>query len=221
MRMTNLGKASAATAAAACLAILALSQSGQAQTKQAEPAKAGQSALQTKRIERGKYLVEILVCNDCHTPFKMGPKGPAPDMSRMLSGHPEGLKMPPPPRVAEPWVMVGAGTSTAWAGPWGVTYTANLTPDKNTGLGIWTEDMFIKAMRLGKHMGTSREIMPPMPWQWYGKMTDEDLKSVFAYLQSIPAIANHVPDYEPPAGPPPGAPGAPAAPPQKSAPKKK
>ena len=101
--------------------------------------------------------------------------------------------------------------NTAFAGPWGISYSANLTPDKNTGLGIWTEDMFLKAMKTGKHMGTSREIQPPMPWPWIGKATDEDLKAIFAYLQSIPPIVNHVPDYEPP---------APAAP-QKAAPKRK
>ena len=210
MQWTNSAKALVAVCAAACLGVLA--------TSAAQAAKpAGQSQVQARRIERGKYLVTIMVCNDCHTPFKMGPKGPEPDMSRMLSGHPESMKLPPPPKTSEPWVAIGSATFTAWAGPWGVTYTANLTPDKNTGMGIWTEDMFIKAMRLGKHMGTSREIQPPMPWQWYGKMTDEDLKAVFAYLQSIPPIVNHVPDYEPPAGPPPGAPAAP----EKAVPKKK
>ena len=119
-------------------------------------------------------------------------------MSRMLSGHPENLKMPPPPKLQEPWGMVGAVTNTAWAGPWGVSYTSNLTPEQNTGIGIWTEDMFIKAMRSGKHMGASRTILPPMPWPWYGKMRDEELKAIFAYLKSIPPIRNHVPDPTPP-----------------------
>jgi hypothetical protein len=77
-------------------------------------------------------------------------------------------------------------------------FAANLTPDKNTGLGIWTEDMFIKAIRTGKHMGTSRDILPPMPWQAFAQMTDADLKGIFAYLQSIPAVTNHVPDPIPP-----------------------
>ena len=64
-------------------------------------------------------------------------------------------------------------------------------------------------------MATSREIQPPMPWQWIGKATDEDLKAIFAYLRSIPPVVNHVPDWEPPSGPPP-------APPAKGvAPKKK
>jgi hypothetical protein len=144
----------------------------------------------------------------------MGPNGPEPDMSRMLSGHPEQMKMPPPPKPVGPWIAAGAATNTAWAGPWGISYTSNLTPDQNTGLGIWTEDMFLKAMRTGKHMGTSRDIQPPMPWPWIGKATDEDLKAIFAYLRSIPPIVNHVPDYQPPSAPP-----APTA--KGAAPKKK
>jgi hypothetical protein len=170
---------------------------------QAQPQPAGQSAVAARRIERGKYLVTIMTCNDCHTPFKMGPKGPEPDMSRMLSGHPEQMKMPPPPKPVGPWMGAYAATNTAFAGPWGISYTSNLTPDQNTGLGIWTEDMFVKAMRTGKHMATAREIQPPMPWQWIGKATDEDLKAIFAYLRSIPPIVNHVPEYEPPSGAPP------------------
>jgi len=151
-------------------------------------------------VARGEYLVTAAGCNDCHTPLKMTPEGPMPDMSRMLSGHPEGLKLPPPPKPADGyWIITGGATMTAWAGPWGVTYTPNLTPDENTGLGIWTEDMFIRAMRTGKHMGTSRQIQPPMPWMNVGKLTDEDLKAVFAYLRSIPPIVNHVPEYAPPA----------------------
>jgi hypothetical protein len=203
-------KALITLSALALLAILAPADSGHAQLKAS-----GQSGVAAKRIERGKYLVTIMSCNDCHTPFKMGPKGPEPDMSLMLSGHPEAMKLPPPPKPSGPWIVAFTGTNTAFAGPWGISYTSNLTPDKNTGLGIWTEDMFLKAMKTGKHMGTSREIQPPMPWPWIGKATDEDLKAIFAYLKSIPPITNHVPDYEPPA-----APGQPAAPAKKSAPKK-
>jgi hypothetical protein len=173
-------------------------------TAQAQPQPAGQSAVAAKRVERGKYLVTIMGCNDCHTPMKMGPQGPEPDMSRMLSGHPEGMKLPPPPKPSGPWIATTVPL-TAWAGPWGMTYSVNLTPDKNTGLGIWTEDMFLKALKTGKHMGTSREIQPPMPWQTIRLATDDDLKAVFAYLRTIPPIVNHVPDYEPPPSAPPSA----------------
>src|ERR1051325_3345043 len=151
-------------------------------------------------VKRGEYLVTIAVCNDCHTPFKMGPNGPEPDMSRMLSGHPENMKLSAPPKLPADWNLIASATNTAWAGPWGISYTANLTPDQNTGIGIWDEAMFIKAMRTGRHMGDGRPILPPMPWPWVAKMPDDDLKAVFAYLKSIPPISNHVPDpVEPPA----------------------
>lgn len=154
----------------------------------------------TAQVARGRYLVTAGHCNDCHTPWKMGPQGPAPDMTRLLSGHPEDLKMPAPPRVDAPWGIHMAVTNTAFAGPWGISYAANLTPDLDTGLGAWTEEIFIKAMRTGRHMGAGRPIMPPMPWQNLSHMTDADLKAIFAYLRTIPPIRNRVPDYEPPAG---------------------
>ena len=145
-------------------------------------------------VERGKYIVSTAGCNDCHTPFKMGPNGPEPDMSRMLSGHPADIKVTQQFKPQGDYISGVNATFTAWSGPWGISYTANLTPDQNTGIGIWTEDMFMKAIREGKHMGTSRPILPPMPWQVYRNLTDDDLKAVFAYLKSVPAIANRVPD---------------------------
>jgi len=153
------------------------------------------------RIKRGEYLVRFGGCNDCHTPLKFGPQGPEPDMSRMLSGHPADTKLPPPEMKPGPWFAATAGM-TAWTGPWGISYAANLTPDVNTGMGIWTEEMFHKAMRTGKHMGAGREILPPMPWQSLNSLTDDDLKAVYAYLRSVPAIKNRVPDPLPPGGQP-------------------
>jgi mono/diheme cytochrome c family protein len=151
-----------------------------------------------ERIKRGKYLVEAGGCSDCHTPMKMGPKGPEPDMAFYLAGHPENAQLPPPPKLPPgPWMAVTTG-STAWSGPWGISYSANLTSDQNTGLGIWTEEMFVKTLRTGKHFGTARPILPPMPWQGISKLTDEDLKSVFAYLQTVPAVKNQVPQPVPP-----------------------
>lgn len=149
------------------------------------------------RIQRGEYLVAALDCNGCHTPWKIGPKGPGPDMSRMLSGHPEGIPIAETaPALDGPWRhgLVGSSTNTAFSGPWGVSFSANLTPDRNTGLGIWTEDMFVKALRTGKHYGVSRPILPPMPWPAFRNLTDDDLEAVFAYLQSIPPVRNRVPE---------------------------
>lgn len=153
------------------------------------------------RIARGKYLVTAMACGDCHTPWIMGEKGPMPDPKRFLSGHPEEIKVGPAPKPTGPWIVQSFATNTAHAGPWGISYSANLTPDVNTGLGIWTEDMFLRAIREGRHMGQSRPIAPPMPWEAFRHLNDEDLKSIYAYLRTIPAITNHVPDYEPPADP--------------------
>jgi mono/diheme cytochrome c family protein len=159
--------------------------------------KAAAAAETRQRVERGEYLVKVIGCSDCHTPMKMGPNGPEPDMSRFLSGHPEQVGPLSAPELPGPWMMAAAATMTAFAGPWGISYTANLTPDQNTGLGIWTEDMFIRALRTGRHMGTSREILPPMPWPAFRNATDEDLAAIYAYLRTVKPVVNHVPDIQP------------------------
>lgn len=149
---------------------------------------------------RGKYIVSAMGCNDCHTPWKMGPDGPAPDLERMLSGHPASLVMPPPPKLPPgPWIGSFGATNTAWAGPWGVSFTANLTPDPETGLGRWTEDNFIQAIRTGRHMGKGRPILPPMPIQAIVNFTDDDLRAIFAYLRTLKPIQNRVPEPVAPA----------------------
>jgi hypothetical protein len=91
-------------------------------------------------------------------------------------------------------VAVTNSDLTAWSGPWGISYGINLTPDENTGIGIWTEEMFVRMIRTGRHMGQSRPVLPPMPIETYSHLTDEDLKAVFAYLRSLPPIENRVPD---------------------------
>lgn len=182
--------------------VLALGVAPMAAKKTTPPAAAPQQAdLHAKRVARGMYIVNTAGCHDCHTPWKVGPKGPEPDMTLALSGHPESMKLPPPPKLGDgPWVWTAAGTNTAFAGPWGVSYTANLTPDRLTGIGIWTEDIFVKTIRTGRHWGVSRPILPPMPWSVYRNMTDEDLKSVFAYLRTIKPIRNQVPEPVAPVG---------------------
>lgn len=171
-------------------------------TKQ-EPPRSAEPAL----TERGAYLVNVGGCNDCHTPKLFTAAGPQPDNSRLLSGYPADAKLPPVPSgVIGPgqWGAIANNDLTAWAGPWGVSYAGNLTPDA-TGLGSWTPEIFIQAMRTGKHAGVGRPILPPMPWMNIALMTDEDLRAVFAYLKSLPPIPNVVPaPVPPPAGPAPG-----------------
>jgi hypothetical protein len=157
-------------------------------------------ALAADRSEtaRGGYLVKAFGCSDCHTPLKMGPKGPEPDLSRGLSGHPQEMTLPPAPTAQGPWLWGGAATNTAFWGPWGVSYAANLTPDAQTGLGRWKPADFIGAMRKGQHVGVSRPLLPPMPWQAIGQLDDRDLKAMFAHLMSQPAVRNAVPAPLPP-----------------------
>jgi len=169
-------------------------------TRCGAPAPAPETAEQAaaKQIARGEYLVGIMGCDDCHTPLKMGPRGPEPDMARRLTGHPEGMAMPPAPALGEgPWVWTAAATNTAFAGPWGISYARNITSDEGSGIGSWTEEMFVRAMKTGKSYGGARPILPPMPWPAFSKATDEDLNAVFGYLKTVPAIANRAPDSVP------------------------
>lgn len=160
----------------------------------AERAEASGAQAPTAQVERGAYLVRAMGCNDCHTPWKPGPRGPEPDMSRALTGHPQDVVMPPPPKLPDgPWLWLGAATNTAFAGPWGVSFAANLTPDPETGLGNWTPEMFIATMRTGRRQGKGRPILPPMPAPMIKNLNDEDLRAIFAYLQSLPPVKNRVP----------------------------
>lgn len=150
-------------------------------------------------IALGEHLVETAGCHDCHTPLKLGPNGPEPDMSRALSGHPEQMKLPPAPPASGPWIVAVAATNTAWSGPWGTSFTANLTPDKETGLGSWTKEAFIQTLHTGRHLGRGRPVLPPMPIPAYKNFSDEELGAIFTYLRTLPAMKNRVPDPLPPA----------------------
>jgi mono/diheme cytochrome c family protein len=178
------------------LATMAIATAGAIGLTQAPPAAAAEpAAAKAAQVERGRYLVTTSGCHDCHTPMKMGAQGPEPDMDRMLSGHPESLQMPPVPALpAGPWLVISSATNTAWAGPWGVSFTANLTPDADTGLGRWSERDFKNTIRSGRHLGRGRPVLPPMPIPAYRNFTDADLEAIYAYLRTIPAVKNRVPE---------------------------
>ena len=159
----------------------------------------GQEGMTSGDAKRGEYLVNGMGCGDCHTPMKLGPSGPEADTSRNLSGHPQSLVMPPVPELPKgPWMAVVSATFTSWAGPWGVSFTANLTPDRATGLGAWNSKTFVDTIRSGRVMAKGRELLPPMPVAALQNMTDADLASMFAYLRTIPTIVNKVPEPIPP-----------------------
>ena len=151
-------------------------------------------------LRRGELLAKFGGCNDCHTPKLMTPKGPQLDESRLLSGYPAHASLPAVPQgVIGPtqWGAVTTKDGTAWAGPWGISFAANLTPDV-TGLSGWTEVQFIQTMRTGKHLGVGRDILPPMPWFGVAALPDADLKALFGYLQSLKPISNQAPQPVPP-----------------------
>lgn len=187
------------------LSVLTVACSAPPAPADAPPAESAATVAVQSPLARGEYLVTVGGCDDCHSPKVFGPAGePLPDMARRLSGHPAADKVPPVPAgLISPtgWAALGNGHFTAWAGPWGVSFAANLTPDQTTGLGSWTGEMFINALRTGKHQGTGRAILPPMPWFNFAKMTDEDLLAVFTYLRSLPPVVNAVPEPIPPAAP--------------------
>ena len=137
------------------------------------------------QVKWGAHLVTIGGCNDCHTPKKMGPNGPENDTSLMLSGHP--AQQPPPAfdvKEAAKKGLILTQSFTAWMGPWGITYAANITSD-STGIGMWTEAQFLKALKEKKWMGldNTRPLMPPMSMMPATQMSDDEMKAIFAYLK--------------------------------------
>jgi hypothetical protein len=152
------------------------------------------SISQDSMINRGRYLVTVMGCNDCHSPKLMGPHGPEIDSAHMLSGHPANMPLANVDTASlRSWVLFNHST-TAMVGPWGVSFAANLTSDE-TGIGNWSEEQFFTSLREGKYKGlkNGRPLLPPMPWQMYRNASDEDLRSIFAYLKSTQPVENVVP----------------------------
>lgn len=146
-------------------------------------------------IARGEYLVTIGGCNDCHSPKQMTERGPEIIKDRMLSGYPADRPILEPDQNAmkKGWALMSLDLTQA-AGPWGVSFAANLTPDP-TGIGSWTEEQFKTAITKGKFKGmeNGRDLLPPMPWFNLTHMKDKDISAIFAYLKSIKPVNNVVP----------------------------
>ena len=149
----------------------------------------------TAQVKRGEYLVTT-------EPLSRLPHALGERPGRPGAGHEAGAVRPPAGHrdpaageLQEPWVGAMTSTLTAWSGPWGVSFSANLTPDPETGvLRDFTEEQFVQTLRTGRHQGQGRQILPPMPWPLIGQMTDDDLKAIYAYLKQIPPVRNKVPD---------------------------
>jgi cytochrome c553 len=172
---------------------------GCAQNKKPEVAAAPQPTPEQK-VKRGEYLVTIMGCNDCHSPKTMGPQGVQIIPELILSGYPADRPQLKVENAAlkKGWVLL-TGDLTSAAGPWGVSFAANLTSDP-TGIGSWTEENFKRALKEGKFKGMpgGRTLLPPMPWQNYANISDEDVSAIFAYLNSTKPVKNVVPAPIPP-----------------------
>ena len=141
--------------------------------------------------ERGAFIVQVGGCNHCHTPwmFDANLGMPVPDMKRMLSGHPADAPDPEGKAGKRDIGLIGP-TFTSFAMPFGVVYAPNLTPDKDTGLGTWTEKMFVDAIKNGKHMGgNGRSILPPMPWMDLAVLPEADSEVALRVPQVDPGGA--------------------------------
>lgn len=153
------------------------------------------------QVKWGEHLVTIGGCNDCHTPKKMTPMGPADDSTLLLSGHPEKSPVPNVDRKQmESNGLIVTGDFTAWIGPWGISYSANLTPDE-TGTGNWTEAQFLYALKnsISKGLAGGRPLMPPMSMMPVKHMTDDELKAIYAYLRTVKPVKNNSVQPTPPA----------------------
>lgn len=146
-------------------------------------------------INRGSYLVYTMLCDDCHSPKRMGPKGPEIIPELRLSGARHDTKLPPldVADIKKGWTLFNEDF-TSIAGAWGVSFAGNLTSDE-TGIGNWTEEQFKKAITKGKYKGldNSRELLPPMPWPQFSILKDEDIKAIYTYLKSTNPVRNVVP----------------------------
>ena len=126
------------------------------------------------QVKRGEYLIELLGCGACHTE---GALEGVPDFDRSLAGSTIGIAYNNPLGIENP----------------GVIYPANITPDKETGIGAWSDIQIERAIRagLGRHAG---KRIAAMPWQGYAKLSEEDITAIVSYLRSIKPVSHQVPD---------------------------
>lgn len=175
----------------AAIALMVISCEKQQQAPVVESYQAEKAAM----IERGKYLVNAMGCDDCHSPKRMGPNGVEIIQELRFSGYPSNAPVQEIDKenLQKGWVLF-AGDLTSSVGPWGQSFSANITSDA-TGIGNWSEENFLTAIKKGKYKGieSGRDLLPPMPWFAYKNLTDEDLKSIFAFLQTTNPVQNVVP----------------------------
>ena len=126
-----------------------------------------------EKMERGRYLVDLLGCGSCHTDGALIGK---PDNARLLAGSGVGIATSSPLEKSNP----------------GVVYPSNLTPDRKTGIGGWTLDQIVTLLQAGTD-SHGRQTLPVMPWMTYSKLQSSDAEAIAMYLKSLPPIEHRVP----------------------------
>lgn len=193
LKYTVMKTFSAIIAFAASLSLLTFCTQKEVRIEQRQSAAADTSM--EAMLAHGKYLVTISGCHDCHSPKKMGPQGPELIDSLLLSGYPSDrpIREVDANAVRKGWALLNEDLTMA-AGPWGVSFAANITSDE-TGIGTWTEEQFSKALKQGWYKGIEggRKLLPPMPWQNFTEMKDEDVRAMYLYLKSTRPVRNIVP----------------------------
>jgi mono/diheme cytochrome c family protein len=133
-----------------------------------DPERIGAAGVARDPIERGRYLVNAMLCPLCHTPIS--PETGAYDSARFLAG---GMRVS--------------------AYPWGAWYSRNLTPDAGSGLGRWSDDDIVRAVTRGVARDGRRLDPMAMPWPWFSRLTEADARAIAAYLRRVPPVVNAVP----------------------------
>ena len=151
-------------------------------------------------VAEGEYLITIMGCHDCHSPKQMTDLGPRIIPELAWSGYPADRKLPDlnTDALEKGWGLYNHDL-TAFVGPWGVSFAANLTSDV-TGIGTWTEEQFRISLVEGWYKGVpnSRKLLPPMPYENFADLRDEDVHALFEYLQSTKPVSNVPPQPIPP-----------------------
>ena len=193
-------KISLAFLAIAAITICIITSCNNAQSNSAKLVQTLNNDSITELVNRGKYLVTSIGCDDCHSPKKLGQNGPEVISDLRFSGYPSNRPFNKVSKDAfsKGWMTFNRDLTSA-AGPWGVSFSANITSD-STGIGAWSEAQFRKALREGKSKGldNNRPLLPPMPWQNFRNLSDDDLKAIFTFLKTTKPVHNVVPQPIPP-----------------------
>lgn len=148
-----------------------------------------------EQLRQGELLVMEGRCHFCHTPeLNKNDKY----YGQILFGYPSNKKLPDlpdAPKGSQQWTdFLSNLDSTVWIAGNKIVFSANITPDIETGIGNWSKEDFINTIRTGMHPGWKKKVNKPMPWLDYAKLSNDQLTSIYLYLKSQKPVYNKVPE---------------------------